>query len=354
MLNLRTPSPIALAAALLIGCAAQEPAPTVAAGPESQTQLNLKVAPFPSFYFQVRNRAAGLAPVEPMLQSTVDAYLPVQNEVGAWGGFWRFDLPGMLSSSPAQFGQWFAEMPESIPGRRGGVVPLKAPGEAMASAMADAFPAYVADAWPRQRARLEAAVAALEQDFMPRHREALSYMLKSLGIADPSVSVDAYLVPAAHPPGASTYRAKGSAVMVLSVDELLAEGRPSDLEETLLHEACHALDVASRGEEDAFTRLRNILAERGVTGSPLRDVPHMIMFVQSEETMRRLFNPGHVAYGDTWRGDIAPLYERSGKRATVVRREWRSYLDGAQTMTAALQAIADELAPLQVPGKTQG
>ena len=34
-------------------------------------------------------------------------------------------------------------------------------------------------------------------------------------------------------------------------------------------------------------------------------VPHTLMFVQAEETMRRFFNPDHLAYGDA-----IDLYER--------------------------------------------
>ena len=52
------------------------------------------------------------------------------------------------------------------------------------------------------------------------------------------------------------------------------------------------------------------------------------MFVQAEETMKRLYDADHVAYGDTQRGDIAPLYERAGKAAVIVRRVWGEYLDG--------------------------
>ena len=59
--------------------------------------------------------------------------------------------------------------------------------------------------------------------------------------------------------------------------------------------------------------------------------------------MRRLYDPRHVAYGDTRRGDIAPLYERSGEAAVVVRRLWNAHLDGALGRDEALQAIVDQL-----------
>ncbi len=95
----------------------------------------------------------------------------------------------------------------------------------------------------------------------------------------------------------------------------------------------------------AFSVLRRRLAERGLGGRDrrLHDIPHLLMFVQAEATMRRLYDPQHVAYGDTRRGDIAPLYERSGEAAVVVRRLWNAHLDGALSRDEALEGIVDEL-----------
>lgn len=180
---------------------------------------------------------------------------------------------------------------------------------------------------------------------MPKHREALAYMLRSLGIADPEIDVPTYLALDIHPPGASTYRSRSGPVFVASTRELLSEGRFSDLEETLLHEVCHALDLASDGDDDVFSLMRSMLNERGVTRSDRRhhDVPHLVMFVQAEETMKRLYNANHVAYGDTQRGDIAPLYQREGEAAVIVRRVWGQYLDGDFEMQEAVRRIVDEV-----------
>ncbi len=45
------------------------------------------------------------------------------------------------------------------------------------------------------------------------------------------------------------------------------------------------------------------------------------MFVQAEETMRRFFNPDHLAYGDA-----TDFYERTGVTAVVEREIWPRYL----------------------------
>lgn len=342
-----------------IPTAAAEPAgssPTTLAGSNEATSrtassgLDLRVEPFTDFYFLVRAQAAGVVPTDPELQPVIDAWMPVQEHIGTFGGFWRFDLPGMLSGSPEEFRSWFddADVPESIPSRAGGAIPIKAPGLAMAAAMESVWRAFRETRWPEREGQLEDVRARLQREFMPKHREALGYMLRSLGIADPEIDVPTYLALDLHPPGATTYRTRTGPIFVASTRELLSEGRFSDLEETLLHEVCHALDIASEGSDDVFSQMRRVLEERGVTRSDPRHraVPHLVMFVQAEETMRRLYDADHVAYGDTQRGDIAPLYERQGETAEVVRQVWGRYLDGDFDMHEAVRRILDEVVPV--------
>ena len=342
---------------LLSGCAAETVRQGVAAPPkiapqsatmpqvEAASRLDLRIEPFADFYFRVRAQAAGIVDPDPDLEPVVKAWLPVQQEIGAFGGFWRFDLAGLLSGSVAEFRGWFAEAPETVPSRAGGTIPIRGPGLAMAAAMEKVWPHYLERQWPAREQQLRAVLEQLNREFLPDHERALRYMLDALAIPDPEVEVAMTLVIDTHPPGASTYRSRGGPVAVLSIADLLGEGRFSDLEETLLHETCHALDGASRGEEDAFNALRRRLVARGLERGDrrLRDIPHLIMFVQSEATMRRLYDAEHVAYGDTQRGNIAPLYERSGEAAVVVRRLWNAYLDGVLGREEALDAIVDEL-----------
>lgn len=312
----------------------------------AKTGLKLIVEPFADFYFLVRAEAAGVVEAEPELQPIIDAWMPVQDEIGTFGGFWRFDLGGLGSKSPAEFANWFEDFPDELPGRAGGVIPIRVAGLAMAEAMKTSWPQFRDERWPGRKTKLESAVERLDKEFMPKHRQALRYMLDSLGIADPEIEVPMHLVLEAHPPGASTYRGSSGPVAVLSINDLLAEGRFSDLEETLLHETCHALDLASEGETDVFTVLRRMLRDSGMNerDQRLHDIPHLVMFVQAENTMRRLYDPNHVAYGDTWRGDIAPLYERSGEAAVAVRRAWSDFLDGEKSRQEALAEIVETLA----------
>lgn len=309
----------------------------------SESSLRLLVEPFPDLYFLVRAQAAGVEEIEPEMKPIVEAWMPVQEEVGGFGGFWMFDLPGLESRSPQDFKEAFADAREEVPSRAGGTIPVRGPGLAMAEAMADVWPSFRDQRWPQRGARLGDVVTRLEREFLPRHQEALGHMLTSLGIDDPAIEVPTYLVLDAHPPGATTYRSSTGPVFVLSTRDLLGEGRFSDLSETILHEACHVLDLASEGEDDALSTLRRLLVERGVDRQRADDLTHLVMFAQAENTMRRLFDPEHVAYGDTRRGDIAPLYERWGRAADVVRAAWSDYLDGEITRAAAVERIADEL-----------
>ncbi len=334
-----------------LASAPEETSPTISTSPngfeESLSRVDLRVEPFSDFYFRVRAQAAGIAEPNPALAPIVDAWMPVQEEIGTFGGFWRFDLAGLLSLTPQEFGLWFNERAESIPSRAGGTIPIRGPGKAMAAAMEAVWPEVLENNWPERKARIEAVRDRLEREFMPKHRTALAYMLDSLGIEDPGVRIPLTLVVDTQPPGATTYRTRDGPVVVMSIAALLENDAFSDLEETVLHEVCHVIDLASDGDADAFTQLRQMLEEAGVEKNDrrLHDVPHLVMFVQAENTMRRIYDPDHQAYGDTTRGDIAPLYEREGEAAAVVRKHWTAYLDGESSREQALQKIVDDLTP---------
>ncbi len=309
----------------------------------SATELELIVQPFTDFYFLIRAQAADVVAPDPKLAPVVEAWMPVQEHIGTFGGFWQFDLGGLLSHDPTEFGEWFEDQAETVPSRAGGTIPIRGPGQAMAAAMTAAWPSFRDQEWPRRKERIDEVRDRLNEEFMPKHREALRSMLDSLGIEDPHLQVPVHLVLETHPPGATTYRSRSGPIAVMSIEALLLNGAFSDLEETILHETCHALDGASRGETDAFTVLRHMLAEAGVSDRDpkMSEVPHLVMFAQAENTMRRIYDPEHVAYGDTQRGDIAPLYQRSGRPADVVRRHWSDFLDGEITREEALTRIVD-------------
>jgi hypothetical protein len=165
-------------------------------------------------------------------------------------------------------------------------------------------------------------------------------MMQSLAIHDPGITVPVFLVNATNPPGGMTYYLRGGAPV--SVIDVTVGGADELLLETILHESSHTLDLASRDSESAFATLRALLEGTGLTrkDDAYHSVPHTLMFVQAEETMRRLFNPDHLAYGDA-----TDLYERMGVTAVVERESWPRYLDGELTRDEALRAIVETLQP---------
>jgi hypothetical protein len=137
-----------------------------------------------------------------------------------------------------------------------------------------------------------------------------------------------------------TYHLRGGAPA--SVVDVNVGGADDLLLETILHESCHALDLASRDAGSAFATLRALLEGRGLThkDDAYHTVPHTLMFVQAEETVRRLFNPDHQAYGDA-----TDLYDRTGVTADVEREIWPRYLNGELGRDEALRRIVETLKP---------
>ena len=155
---------------------------------------------------------------------------------------------------------------------------------------------------------------------------------------DPHLTIPVALVLEAPFPGAVTHLgADGKGVCFVAVGN--APG--SQLFETILHEATHALDVAS-GNDSALGELRFLLLASGVgqTDKLLRDLPHTLMFVQSAESIRRVIDPAHQDYGE-----VAKLYARMGPNAEFVRGFWRERLDGKTKSTEALQQIVANVLP---------
>lgn len=94
--------------------------------------------------------------------------------------------------------------------------------------------------------------------------------------------VQVFLVDAPNPPGAMTYIPRGGAsACVLDVN---VGGENYLLMETILHESCLTLDMASRRRDIAYAALPARLEERGLSRSDnaFHTVPHTLMFVQAE------------------------------------------------------------------------
>jgi hypothetical protein len=219
-------------------------------------------------------------------------------------------------------------------------VNLRAGGARIAAALALAEPAFLArepgaETWSAHAASIAAARARWDEHVAPKERELLRYHLESLGMADPGLAIPVYLVAAAPQPGAVTHLDdQGRGVCFVSVGEKSGTAG-SQLFETVLHEATHALDVAS--QTSVLGDLRRALEAVGVgpRERAFRDLPHTLMFVQAAESVRRQVDPGHQDYGD-----VSGYYGRV-PRSELVRGFWRDHLGGKLSRAEAVAGIVE-------------
>ncbi len=338
--------PAVIALALCLACGPSDPttpsaeAPTAPPETTGGTSLELQLSPLVDLYYYVRAQAAD-ADVEPTpgYEAAVEAARAIQQSMGSFGGWGPLDSQVFLAADPEVLVEGFSELPEPYE-RRGREISIRDDAVRLATAIQAVMPEFTRDLWPDRKAELDRRIAYLETHFMPGHRKALFFMMQSLGIPDLGLTVPVFLVNATNPPGAMTYHLRGGApACVIDVN---VGGAGDLLLETILHESSHTLDMASRDTGSAFATLRSLLEESGLSrrDDAYHTVPHTLMFVQAEETMRRLFNPDHLAYGDA-----TDLYERTGVTAVVERETWPRYLDGELSRDEALRKIVETLEP---------
>jgi hypothetical protein len=329
--------------ALFVLCGATFPtrSPDLAQAPpaETATRLVLHESPAVDLYFHVRSvavTASGghrIRELDPAIEAARELDRSLGGSPLAWG-----PLEGLLTGcrTAADVQRAFARAPETLELRDGRRVELRAPAAKLAAALVAAEAAFQEPA-KRRAQRIAAARAAWEERVAPNWRTCLEFHLGSLGMLDPEIEIPVYLVAELPPPGAITHRTeRDEGVCFVGVDA--AQG--SQLFEVILHEATHALDLATRNES-ALGELRRELQASGLPSEHRahRDLPHLLMFVQSAETVRRLLDPAHRDYGEA-----ARVYERL-PGAEAVRSHWREHLDGKQTRAQALKGILASLEP---------
>lgn len=325
----------------LILCAPQidEAQPAAARPP---TRLDLRVDPLVDLYQQVRAWAASREPegippavlASPDFKEAVEAARAVSAQLGrsplAFGVLDR-QLEG-LESFEDLIGDFEAlDGPVRVLG--GAEVDIREEAVRFARALAAAEEAFLTDFWPEHEALIEAARSELEQTLVPKQAECLEFMLASLGLEDPGDVVPVYLVRSAAAPGAYTYRRQdGGGLCFVSVD-------PGGglLSETILHEATHAIDLLSRDGGVLNTLRARLLEAVPDRRDPIhRDLPHLLMFIQAGETVRRLIDPEHVHYGEA-----RQLYSRQAHLSDVALPVWKEHLDGRLTREEALDRLLE-------------
>jgi len=248
----------------------------------------------------------------------------------AWGL-----LSDMLigAGTAATFAELCTRLPEEMETHSG---PLRFREEAIAfaTALAAAEPAFLSDLWPQRTKQLVAAQADIEASLASADRPWIPFVLEHLNMEDPQATIPVYLVGDAPWPGAVTHRSRAGGVCFVSIES--AAG--SQLVETVIHESIHALDSSTGDEPTALNQLREGLHQGGIAAADplMRNLPHLLIFVQAAETTRRCIVPAHVDYGET-----QGVYARLHPGAEIVRANWRRYLDGEMDLAKAIRAICD-------------
>jgi hypothetical protein len=355
----------------------------LAAPPEMRFEFAAK--PFVDLHFYVRTLAASKDPHPEIadvagLAEAVEAARALDAELGspiAWGY-----VEGLLGDcTTAHDGALaMAKTRKTVEMLGARNIELRAGAMKLAAALEKAEPAFLEKVWPAHEQAIEEAKARIEKGFDGKESECLAYIAKHLGFPSGERTVPVRLVYEEPYPGAVTHRKPGGGgVCFVSVKGV--EG--TQLLESVLHEATHALDVLGRpapGEEkptasesgrgtdkdsedgsdeksdkpskkspetvdasasedpamSVLDRLRARLEKAGFTrrDREWRDVPHTLMFVQAGETIRRIVDPKHEHYGVT-----AKYYDKVRAIADVELAAWTAYLDGKTTREAALEKI---------------
>ena len=290
-------------------------------------------SPAIDLYFHVRVAESALAaePFAPAAKLARELDRALGGMALAWGPLDGL-LPGCATVADLQAA--FARAPERLALRGGTQVELRARALELAAALVPAEEAF-AELWKERAPRLAAVRALWTERVGAKERALLDFHLASLGMTDPRLALPVYLVGEAPWPGALTVfdeRRQGVSFVAASA------GEGSTLLEIVLHEVTHSLDVAC-GERSALGELRARLP--APEGAARRGDPaHVLMFVQSAESIRRVIDPDHHDYGD-----LEDVYARLGAGVEALRGAWGDHLAGRLTRAEAFDLYAESLAP---------
>lgn len=315
----------------------QAPAAKAQEKKAGQTRLDVRLSPTVDLYYLVRKLAAdsGTVPNIVGFDRAIEAARDLQSELKsplAWG---ILDSAVAECQSMAEVAKAFEQLPETLQLRPSGTAQLRQTAVALAQAMSPIEARFLMTLWPRHKDALEGVAARLAKNFTPKEAECFAYMMKHLGMKDPHDTVPLYLVVEAPAPGGVTHRRRGGGgVCFIGTSDL----KGSQLYEVILHEATHALDLATGDDHTVLNELREQLRQAGLSerDREFRDVPHTLMFVQAGETIRRVVDPAHKHYGE-----VSGYYQKVPLVAQVEVPVWTDYLDGKLSREEAITRIVN-------------
>lgn len=293
------------------------------------------------YYFRSFAERRDEAAVPEAFRGAVDALRKFYSETGPQIGSAMIEPAMMTCATAAELHDAVDKFPGRIQRRDGAPVRSRAPCRALSRAYMEVEQAFRTEVWPAHEKAIAAARASLDKTLLPRADECLRFVLTSLAMPDPGIEIPVTLVAEAPFPQGFTYRRRGAGpACFVGVKDL--DG--SLLAEVVLHEAIHALDVATDGKPTVPVQLFEKLLEAGNRrGGPAhRDVPHTLIFVEAAETIRRVIDPAHQDYGD-----VRGYYAKVPEAVAAVRENWRACLDGKLSREQAITEIASAYKPPQ-------
>ena len=359
----------------------------------AEMRFDIAAKPFVDLHFHVRALAASKEPHPEIaevagLSEAVEAARALDRELQspiAWGyvegliGECQSARDGTLAMAKTR------KTIETLGSRN---IELREGALKLAAALEKAEPAFLEKVWPAHKQAIEEASARIAKTFDGKEGACLDFVAKHLRLPSDERPIPVRLVYEAPFPGAVTHRKPGGGgVCFVSVKGV--EG--TQLLESVLHEAIHALDVLGRpapgeerpppparepergtdegSEEDpdeesedapepaeprrtedpapsVLDVLRARLEKAGLTrrDREWRDVPHTLMFVQAGETIRRIVDPKHEHYGV-----VAKYYDKVRAIADVELETWTAYLDGKTTRGEAIDRFVSEFSTPKTP-----
>jgi hypothetical protein len=122
----------------------------------------------------------------------------------------------------------------------------------------------------------------------------------------------------------------------------------------VLHEAIHAFDLETKGTGNVLVQLKDRLLKAGFKAADpvVITAPHLLVFIQSSETVKRYLDPSFQPYSEG-------VFTRPALQ-WLVKLElpiWTSYLDGKisrdealnQIVAAFVKAKSNDTAPKTTP-----
>lgn len=317
---------------------AQSTAPAAAAA----STIELRISPIIDLHMSLRAAAENKdAAAESAIAGQSDALAAMAALEASLGGpraWLGFEGNFLDCSTAADVAKVFEQLPEhSGPGQR----ELRQPALQYAAALARIEPAFLEQHWPAREQQLQQASAMIERDFMPHARACIDQVIAALAMTDPKVIIPVHLTIDGPGPGRASTSATIENRGVVFVALNSASG--TQFFETIVHEATHALDVATRDQQHALNIMRAKLVDAGVprTDTRWRDTWHTIMFITAAAAVRRTIDPKHEDYGV-----VEKYYDKVAEVAAIERPIWAAYLKGEISREQAIDNIVKAVAAI--------